>query len=151
MWDVVYFQALVHKYVQSIVPIATNAVTAIERGDVRALAEQMTLAQSAFDTCCMPNCPSQLASPRLHALMNDQVLRACSLAVKGVGSQGDGSAQILCSSAAQQEQASPECSKALTSTVNNADTVSSAAPVLVQALAHVRNAYGMDGFFLNIL
>jgi galactokinase len=97
----------VHQYVQSIVHIAADAVAAIERGDAQALAAQMTLAQTAFDACCMPNCPSQLTSPRLHALMNDQVLRACSLAVKGVGSQGDGSAQILCSSASQQEQVRP--------------------------------------------
>lgn len=93
-----------HEYVRSIESIAADAVSAIERGDAPALAEQMTRAQIAFDACCMPNCPSQLASPRLHALMADADLGQWALAVKGVGSQGDGSAQILCDSAERQEQ-----------------------------------------------
>lgn len=84
--------------------IAADAVTAIERGDALALAAQMTRAQRAFDAGCMSNCPSQLTAPRLHTLMADPVLRECALAVKGVGSQGDGSAQILCDSAERQEQ-----------------------------------------------
>jgi galactokinase len=103
-WCVV--QALAHKYVHAIEGIAAAAVTAIERADPAGLARQMTLAQEAFDAGCLPNCPSQLASPRLHALMADTEVRALCLVVKGVGSQGDGSAQILCSSMEKQEQVS---------------------------------------------
>ena len=55
-----------------------------------------------------PNCLDQLSSPVLHKLIVDEVLGNCTgksdsvLSIKGVGSQGDGSAQILCRSAAQQ-------------------------------------------------
>jgi galactokinase len=97
-------QALAHNYVHAIERIAAAAVTAIERGDPVGLARQMTLAQEAFDAGCLPNCPSQLTSPRLHTLMADAEVRALCLAMKGVGSQGDGSAQILCGSVEKQEQ-----------------------------------------------
>lgn len=95
---------MAHNYVRAIEAIAADAVTAIERGDAAALGRQMTLAQEAFDAGCMPNCPAQLASPRLHALMTDPELRGMCLAVKGVGSQGDGSAQVLCDCPEKQEQ-----------------------------------------------
>lgn len=84
--------------------IAQRSVEAIEAGDVFALGAQMTLAQALFDANCLPNCPSELTSPRLHSLMNDAVLREMCVAVKGVGSQGDGSAQLLCASAELQHQ-----------------------------------------------
>ncbi len=48
-------------------------------------------------------CPAELTSPRLHEIMSDCELRRVSLAVKGVGSQGDGSVQVLCKGAADQE------------------------------------------------
>ena len=93
-----------HRYVDSIVDISKAAVQAIEQGDAVALAEQMTQAQRLFDTCCQPNSPDQLAAPHLHMLMSDEILRSCSLAVKGVGSQGDGSAQILCANSEMQNK-----------------------------------------------
>lgn len=84
--------------------IAHKSVETIEQGDVYALGAQMTLAQSLFDASCMPNCPSELTSPRLHALMEDEELKELCVAVKGVGSQGDGSAQLLCASAELQQK-----------------------------------------------
>jgi len=98
------WQVLIYNYVEGIVDIAHKSVEAIESGDVCALGAQMTLAQSLFDANCMPNCPSELTSPRLHALMEDSVLKELCVAVKGVGSQGDGSAQLLCASADLQEK-----------------------------------------------
>ena len=102
--------------------ISQQAVEAIETADVHALAAAMKSAQQQFDTCCMPNCPSQLTAPVLHSLIEDEELNKISLAVKGVGSQGDGSAQVLCSSAEQQQQ----------------------------VLNYIRNVRCMDGFFLTI-
>lgn len=64
-------QALMHRYVESIVTIAAKAVAAIESGDAAALAAQMNAAQEEFDACCMPNCPSQLTAPVLHSLLHD--------------------------------------------------------------------------------
>lgn len=76
-------------------------------GDLSDLARQMIAAQESFDRCAMPNCPSELAAPRLHSIINDDKLKAVSLAMKGVGSQGDGSLQILCDSEDNQRNVSP--------------------------------------------
>ncbi len=97
-------QALIYKYVEGIVDIAEKSVVAVETGDVCALGTQMTHAQHLFDAYCLPNCPSELASLRLHSLINDAVLRELCVAVKGVGSQGDGSAQLLCRTPALQQK-----------------------------------------------
>lgn len=93
-----------HEYVHGIEEIAKNAKQAIEEGDISLLARSMNEAQTLFDRCAAPNCPDQLTSPALHRIMNDEFVRRESLAVKGVGSQGDGSAQILCESKAQQKK-----------------------------------------------
>lgn len=93
-----------HEYVHGIEGIAKRAKEAIESGDVTSLAQSMTDAQTLFDRCAMPNCLSELTAPKLHTIMNDPWLRQESLAVKGVGSQGDGSAQILVTSSEQQEK-----------------------------------------------
>lgn len=84
--------------------IAAKSVAAIEAGDVCALGAQMTHAQQLFDANCLPNCPSELTSPRLHTLMKDAVLSEMCVAVKGVGSQGDGSAQLLCRTPEMQQK-----------------------------------------------
>jgi galactokinase len=90
------------KYVNGIEAIAKDAKHAIEEGEITVLAEAMNSAQRLFDDCALPNCPSELTSPKLHSLITDSWLKDNSLAIKGVGSQGDGSAQILCSSSEQQ-------------------------------------------------
>ena len=112
-----------HRYVQDIASIVPQAEAAIEQGNPSLLGALMAQAQRSFDTAAVPNCPSQLTSPVLHALMQDVVLVGSShahcsgfeherhqeqveprakhadisslaLAVKGIGSQGDGSAQV---------------------------------------------------------
>ena len=64
----------------------------------------MNVAQILFDRCAMPNCPSQLTSPKLHSILNNDSMKSICLAMKGVGSQGDGSVQILCADEAAQEK-----------------------------------------------
>lgn len=41
-------------------------------------------------------CPAELSSPKLHSLLNNPKLRMLTHGMKGVGSQGDGSIQLLC-------------------------------------------------------
>lgn len=91
-----------HKYVNEMKTITNNAVTAIERHDIQTLATMMTISQKYVDEYCQPNCSTELKSPYLHSLINDMKLKTISLAIKGVGSQGDGSAQILCKNSTQQ-------------------------------------------------
>ena len=56
----------------------------------------MVEAQAAFDKYAMPMCPSQLTSPNLHKVLAYEKLKAHTWGGKGVGSQGDGCAQLLC-------------------------------------------------------
>jgi galactokinase len=88
-------QQLMRRYAPAIALIAAQASAAIEAGDCQGLAAAMRLAQSSFDSYALPNCPSQLTSPVLHSLIASKRLSELALAVKGVGSQGDGAAQIL--------------------------------------------------------
>jgi galactokinase len=111
-----------HQYVHDISLIAKDADAAIESGDIIKLASSMNAAQTSFDRNAMPNCPSQLTSPLLHSLMQDSTINMLSLAVKGVGSQGDGSAQMLCKSAEDQSK----------------------------LLEYIKEKYHMDGFLLTI-
>eukprot|EP01035_Chromulina_nebulosa_P020278 gene20278-26323_t len=97
-------QEKMHEYVADNVYIVNRAIVAIETGDISSLAEAITQSQELFDDKVSPNCPSQLAAPRLHSLFNDDILRSISLAMKGVGSQGDGSIQILCSNTENQSK-----------------------------------------------
>ena len=81
------------------------AEAAIAAGDLPALGATMTAAQRAFDAAAGPLCPSQLGpagSPKLHALLGRADLRPFIFGGKGVGSQGDGTAQLLCRDAAAQ-------------------------------------------------
>lgn len=87
---------LLHDYVRNNVALAETAKHAIEFGDSRLLSKCMTEAQSKFDECAIVNSPEELTSPKLHEVMHSERLRRVSLAIKGVGSQGDGSAQVLC-------------------------------------------------------
>lgn len=83
-------------------PLSQQVIAAVRNGNYHELAACITQAQVNFDRAAIPNCPSQLTSPRLHSVLADPQLKAISLAGKGVGSQGDGSMQVLCESAEQQ-------------------------------------------------
>lgn len=65
----------------------------------------MVSAQVEFDGRATALCPDELSSPQLHSVMADAQLQSFSLAIKGVGSQGDGSVQVLCKSADHQAKA----------------------------------------------
>jgi len=98
-------KALMHKYVSNNHQLIWKSVKAIEEGDIHSLANAMNDAQAMFDKCAIDQCPSELQSPKLHLVINHQNLRSVSLAIKGVGSQGDGSVQILCADREMQEKA----------------------------------------------
>ena len=52
----------------------------------------------------MPICPSQLTAPNLHKILTHAPLKPHIWGAKGVGSQGDGCAQLLCRSVADMER-----------------------------------------------
>jgi UTP-glucose-1-phosphate uridylyltransferase/mevalonate kinase len=84
--------------------IVEDALSAIERGDAERLGALMTQAQAEFDRRLQPACPSQLTSPVLHKVLSHPAIQPHVFGGKGVGSQGDGSAQFLAKDAASQEK-----------------------------------------------
>ncbi len=68
---------------------------AVRTGDAHALGGVMHEAQDAFDRLVAPACP-ELAAPRLHQVLAHPAVAELGWGAKGVGSQGDGSAQIVC-------------------------------------------------------
>lgn len=97
-------QACLYDYVLYSQDLMWQAVEAIEKGDVDELARTMTRSQSLFDLCAVPACPSELTAPRLRHIIGHPEVRKLCLAAKGVGSQGDGTAQMLCRDQASQRQ-----------------------------------------------
>jgi len=75
--------------------IVESARVAIAEGDARKLGELMREAQRSFDRCLAPLCPDELSSPILHRLLDEPAIQALIWGGKGVGSQGDGSAQFI--------------------------------------------------------
>ena len=82
--------------------ITQSAVTAFQKGAIRELGKLMSLAQELFDLHVLPASPVELRAPRLHALLHHPILQPHILGGKGVGSQGDGSAQLLVKNAVDQ-------------------------------------------------
>jgi UTP-glucose-1-phosphate uridylyltransferase len=82
-----------------------DAVAALKAGDAERLGALMKEAQELFDRYARPACPEQLDSPVLHRALSHPGLQAHVYGGKGVGSQGDGSAQFVARSAEDQEKA----------------------------------------------
>ena len=58
--------------------------------------EDTVEAQQAFDAHATPMCPAQLTAPNLHRVLSYAPLQSHIWGGKGVGSQGDGTCQLLC-------------------------------------------------------
>jgi len=76
--------------------IVRAARTALITGNVQELGTLMTMAQDVFDRLIAPISPEELAAPVLHSVLEHPATEVYSWGGKGVGSQGDGAAQILC-------------------------------------------------------
>jgi hypothetical protein len=75
--------------------LLARARDAVEKGDARALGALMREAQERFDRDVAPACP-ELAAPRLHEVLAHPAVAELAFGGKGVGSQGDGAAQVVC-------------------------------------------------------
>jgi len=85
--------------------ITREAADALQVGDAQRIGELMTEAQAQFDAHLLPACPSQLTAPVLHRVLSHEPLAPYVWGGKGVGSQGDGSAQFLARDAGTRQQA----------------------------------------------
>ena len=75
--------------------ITQEAYQALRDGDAETVGTLMTRAQTEFDKHLIPACPSQLTAPVLHKVLNYEPIQPYIWGGKGVGSQGDGSAQFI--------------------------------------------------------
>ena len=83
-----YLGAINAKFVQ-------QAASAIKQGDAQHLGTLMTQVQAEFDRYIAPACLDQLTAPKLHRLLTHTALQPFIFGGKGVGSQGDGTAQLV--------------------------------------------------------
>ena len=103
----------------------------LQEGDAKGLGELMVEVQANFDKKVAPACPSQLKSPVLHSVLNDENIKKWIYGAKGVGSQGDGTVQLL----ARDE----ECQRALIDYLNN-ERKMGAFPLTLKPKQQVRKA-----------
>jgi len=82
--------------------IVHQAVEALQAGDADHLGALMAEAQAFFDRYATPACPEELTAPVLHQVLNYEPFKPHLWGGKGVGSQGDGTAQLLARSEADQ-------------------------------------------------
>ncbi len=85
--------------------IVHQAREALAKGDAERLGALMGEAQAFFDRYAAPACPEELGAPALHRVLAHEALRPHVWGGKGVGSQGDGSAQFVARSTADQRAA----------------------------------------------
>ena len=90
-----------------------QARAALTGGDADGLGGLMSEAQARFDRDVAPACPGELRAPRLHAVLDHPAARELALGGKGVGSQGDGSAQLLARGAAERDALAAALERAL--------------------------------------
>lgn len=80
---------------QDNVEITNRAKKYISEGCVEELGKLMCEAQALFDSKVAPMSPEELKSPVLHSILNDEKVKELTFGAKGVGSQGDGTVQLL--------------------------------------------------------
>jgi UTP-glucose-1-phosphate uridylyltransferase/mevalonate kinase len=72
-----------------------EAIDALHEGNAKHVGDLMNRAQKEFDAHLQPACSSQLTAPVLHKVLQYKPIMKYIYGGKGVGSQGDGSAQLL--------------------------------------------------------
>jgi UTP-glucose-1-phosphate uridylyltransferase/mevalonate kinase len=83
--------------------IVHQAAEGVQNSDAERLGSLMSEAQTFFDQYAVPACPEELTASLLHRVLSYEPIRPHIWGGKGVGSQGDGSAQLLARSAADQQ------------------------------------------------
>ena len=79
------------------------AIEALQHGDAERIGTLMVEAQEFFDRYAAPACPEELTAPVLHRVLGYEPLKPHIWGGKGVGSQGDGTAQFIARSEADQQ------------------------------------------------
>jgi mevalonate kinase len=93
--------------------ILRRARAALEHGDAQTVGHLMHEAQSIFDCQVAPACPGELQAPKLHEVLQHPLVRELAWGGKGVGSQGDGCAQLTARDLSAQQRLIQELPKLL--------------------------------------
>jgi UTP-glucose-1-phosphate uridylyltransferase/mevalonate kinase len=83
--------------------ISHQAIQVLKDSDEQQLGSLMIEAQEFFDRYATPACPEELTAPVLHNLLEYEPLKPHIWGGKGVGSQGDGTAQFIARSETDQQ------------------------------------------------
>jgi UTP-glucose-1-phosphate uridylyltransferase/mevalonate kinase len=83
--------------------VTQQAADVLRISDGENLGRLMVEAQAFFDRYATPACPEELTAPVLHRVLNHEALKPHIWGGKGVGSQGDGTAQFITRSQADQQ------------------------------------------------
>jgi UTP-glucose-1-phosphate uridylyltransferase/mevalonate kinase len=83
--------------------LVNQSMEALRDADAPRLGALLTEAQVFFDRYAIPACPEELTSPVLHHVLAYEPLKSHILGGKGVGSQGDGTAQFICPTETDQQ------------------------------------------------
>jgi UTP-glucose-1-phosphate uridylyltransferase/mevalonate kinase len=83
--------------------ITQQAVDMLSSANREQLGKLMGEAQTFFDRYATPVCPEELTAPVLHKILQHEPLKPHIYGGKGVGSQGDGTAQFITKSKADQQ------------------------------------------------
>ncbi len=83
--------------------IVHQAMEALRVSDAERIGALMVEAQEFFDRYAIPACPEELTAPVLHRVLSYEPLKPHIWGGKGVGSQGDGTAQFIARSEADQQ------------------------------------------------
>lgn len=83
--------------------ITHQAMQALQESDSQRVGTLMVEAQEFFDRYATPACPEELTAPVLHHILNFGPLKPHIWGGKGVGSQGDGTAQFITRNEADQQ------------------------------------------------
>jgi UTP-glucose-1-phosphate uridylyltransferase/mevalonate kinase len=83
--------------------IVHQAIETLQAGDAERLGALMVEAQAFFDRHATPACPEELRAPVLHRVLNYEPLKPHIWGGKGIGSQGDGTAQFIARSETDQQ------------------------------------------------
>ena len=111
--------------------ITQEAYQALRDGDAESVGKLMTRAQTEFDKHLIPACPSQLTAPVLHKVLNYESIQPYIWGGKGVGSQGDGSAQFIAKDKESQQRVIE---------IIEQDLKMSCLKLVIEASSHVRKA-----------
>jgi mevalonate kinase len=103
-WPENPFEEAKQRYFKVNKEIVMQAKEVLKRGDALSVGSLMNYAQERFDSYLMPASPVELEAPVLHSVISMPDIQKFIYGGKGIGSGGDGSAQIICKSKEDREE-----------------------------------------------